>query len=200
CGPQLRLLDAAGEPVPTPDPLAHFARALLAGKVGALKGLGGYHLTCDARDPAAVSELRRRKHRDEKPFAGMLTDAVAAGVCEVGPAEWDLLRSPSAPIVLLRKRASGGLADAVAPGNPWLGVMLPYTPLHHLLLKAVDGIPLVMTSGNRSDEPIAYRDEEALERLAGIADLFLIHDRPIHVPCDDSVTPAAHALALPVRP
>src|SRR5205814_266652 len=125
--------------------------------------------------------------RHEKPFAVMVPDAdTAAILCEVSPTERELLRSPRAPIVLLRKRLPSPIADEVAPRNPWLGVMLPYTPLHHLLLRAV-GVPLVMTSGNRSDEPIAYRDD-AIEKLAGIADLFLTHDRPIHVRCDDSVT------------
>jgi len=200
CGPRLQLLDAAGKPVTADDPIAVFADALRTGKIGALKGLGGYHLACDARDAAAVAELRRRKRRDEKPFAVMVADAeAAAALCEVGPAERELLRSPRCPIVLLRKRTAGAVAAAVAPGNPWLGVMLPYTPLHHLLMRSVGGAPLVMTSGNRSDEPIAYRDDEAVERLAGIADLFLIHDRPIHVRCDDSVTRIVDGAELPVR-
>ncbi len=200
CGPRLQLLDAAGKPVAADNPIAVFADALRAGKIGALKGLGGYHLACDARNAAAVAELRRRKHRDEKPFAVMVPDAAAAAtLCEVGPAERELLRSPRCPIVLPRKRTALTVADGVAPGNPWLGVMLPYTPLHHLLLRAVGGAPLVMTSGNRSDEPIAYRDDEALEKLAGIADLFLVHDRPIHVRCDDSVTRVVDGAELPVR-
>ena len=176
-----------------------FAEALRAGKIGALKGLGGYHLACDARNAAAVAELRRRKHRDEKPFAVMVADeAAAAALCEVGPAERALLSSPRRPIVLLRERSPGIVAREVAPGNPWLGVMLPYTPLHHLLLRAVGGIPLVMTSGNRSDEPIAYEDD-AVEKLAGIADLFLVHDRAIHVRCDDSVSRVVDGVELPVR-
>jgi hydrogenase maturation protein HypF len=217
CGPRLQLLDNGGRPVATDDPLTVFADALRGGKIGALKGLGGYHLACDARTAAAVAELRRRKHRDEKPFAVMVPDVdAAAGLAEVGPAERDLLLSPRCPIVLLRKRRhvpsppaplprgrergeQEGLAEAVAPGNPYLGVMLPYTPLHHLLLRAVGGSPLVMTSGNRSDEPIAYRDDEALEKLAGIADLFLVHDRPIHVRCDDSVTRVVSGRELPLR-
>ena len=207
CGPQLRLLDANGEPLPAADPLAAFAAALLAGQIGAMKGLGGFHLACDARSAAAVGELRRRKHRDEKPFAVMVPDtATAASLCELGAAERELLQSPQAPIVLLRKRADPGadaprlaeIADNVAPGNPCLGLMLPYTPRHHLLLRAVGGIPLVMTSGNRSDEPIAYRNDAA-EKLSGIADLFLTHDRPIHVRCDDSVTRVIDGVELPVR-
>jgi hydrogenase maturation protein HypF len=198
CGPSLRLLDAAGRPVVTPDPLADFAAALCDGRIGALKGLGGYHLACDARNSAAVAELRRRKHRDEKPFAVMVPDVAAAEILgEVGPDERTLLLSPRAPIVLLRGRP-GVVSEDVAPRNPHLGVMLPYTPLHHLLLRAT-GRPLVMTSGNRSDEPIAYRDDEALEKLAGIADLFLVHDRPIHLRCDDSVTRIVDGVELPVR-
>ncbi len=200
CGPRLRLLDAAGQPLPTEAPLAHFAAALCRGQIGALKGLGGYHLACDARSPAAVAELRRRKHRDEKPFAVMVPDVAAAELlAEVGPAERALLLSPACPIVLLRKHQPGTIAEEVAPRNPYLGVMLPYTPLHHLLLRAVGGIPLIMTSGNRSDEPIAYQDDEALTKLAGIADLFLVHDRPIHVRCDDSVTRMVDGLELPMR-
>jgi hydrogenase maturation protein HypF len=199
CGPRLRLLDDAGRPLAAPDPLAHFAGALREGKIGALKGLGGFHLACAAGDSAAVAELRRRKHRDEKPFAIMVPDAgAAATLAEVGTTERALLESTGCPIVLLRKRPAGGVADEVAPRNPWLGVMLPYTPLHHLLTRAVGGIPLVMTSGNQSDEPIAYQDE-APQKLAGIADLFLVHDRPIHVRCDDSVTRVVDGVELPVR-
>jgi hydrogenase maturation protein HypF len=200
CGPRLELRGADGESVATNDPLGDFVGALRAGAIGALKGLGGYHLTCDARNSSAVAELRRRKHRDEKPFAVMVSDiTVAEAVCEIDSVERELLLSPARPIVLLRKRATCPLAEEVAPRNPWLGVMLPYTPLHHLLLRAANGMPLVMTSGNRSDEPIAYLDDEALEKLAGIADQFLTHDRPIHVRCDDSVTRVVDGLESPVR-
>jgi hydrogenase maturation protein HypF len=200
CGPRLQTLDRTGQPLTIADPLAYFAAALLEGKTGALKGLGGYHLACDARNAKAVAELRRRKHRDEKPFAVMTLDVEAAdALCEIEPAERELLLSPRCPIVLLRKRFSAAIADEVAPGNPWLGVMLPYTPLHHLLLRAVGCVPLVMTSGNLSDEPIAYRDDEALEKLAGIADLFLVHNRPIHVRCDDSVTRVIDGVEQPLR-
>jgi hydrogenase maturation protein HypF len=188
CGPRLELRGAMGEPVETADPLGRFLDGLRGGAIGAVKGLGGYHLACDAQNGAAVAELRRRKHRDEKPFAVMVQDLAAAEIlCEVGEVERRLLLSPRRPIVLLSKRTKDVVAQGVAPGNPYLGVMLPYTPLHHLLLHAAR-IPLVMTSGNRSDEPIAYRDDEALTRLAGVADRFLIHNRPIHVRCDDSVT------------
>jgi hydrogenase maturation protein HypF len=199
CGPCLALLDAAGQPM-AGDPLAVFAVELRRGKIGALKGLGGYHLACDARSPTAVGELRRRKHRDEKPFAIMVENVAAAqALCEVLPAEKELLVSSRRPIVLLRKRPACAVAEAVAPGNPYLGVMLPYTPLHHLLMREVEGAPLVMTSGNRSDEPIAYEDHDALERLAGIADLFLTHNRPINVRCDDSVTRMINGIELPLR-
>jgi hydrogenase maturation protein HypF len=200
CGPRLCVLDASGGRIETGDPLNRFAAALRAGKIGALKGLGGYHLACAARDAAAVAELRRRKHRDEKPFAVLVPDVAAAeALCEVDAAERELLLSPRAPIVLLRKRVPDAVAAEVAPRNPCLGVMLPYSPLHHLLVRAVGGVPLVMTSGNRSDEPIAYRDDEAVEKLAGIADLFLAHDRPIHVRCEDSVTRVVGGQELPVR-
>jgi hydrogenase maturation protein HypF len=200
CGPRLELVGPEGQQVPTEDPVRSFAAALLAGKIGALKGLGGYHLSCDTRREAIVAELRRRKHREEKPFAVMVADLAAVeGLCETSPAEGQLLLSPRRPIVLLRKRPASGIAESVAPGNPYLGVMLPYTPLHHLLLRAVGGVPLVMTSGNRSDEPIAYEDDDALQRLGGIADLFLMHNRPIHVRCDDSVTRIVDAQELPLR-
>ncbi|HSQ57940.1 MAG TPA: carbamoyltransferase HypF, partial [Gemmata sp.] len=199
CGPRLALLDAEGQRVSTTDPLADFARALSDGAIGAVKGLGGYHLGCDARSSATVSELRRRKHRDEKPFAVMVPDAdAAAALCEVNSIERELLLSPQAPIVLLRKRPGTVIAFEVAPRNPCLGLILPYTPLHHLLARAVGGIPLVMTSGNQSDEPIAFRDDAA-EKLRGIADLFLTHDRPIHVRCEDSVTRVIDRAESPVR-
>lgn len=192
CGPRLALLDAAGAPLDVANPLAAFAAELLAGRIGAIKGLGGYHLTCRADDSQTVAELRRRKRRDERALAIMVRDsAAAAALCEVSAAERQLLANPAAPIVLLRRRASsaGEICELVAPrGNPWLGVLLPYTPLHHLLMDAVLGTPLVMTSGNRTDEPIAHDDRDAVERLRDIADLFLSHDRPIRVRCDDSVT------------
>jgi hydrogenase maturation protein HypF len=200
CGPSVRLAAADGERVDGHDPLGLFASALLQGKIGALKGLGGYHLVCDASNPAAVKSLRLRKHRDEKPFAIMVRDLAAARLIgALSPLEADLLTAPSRPIVLLRRLAGSGVAAEVAPGNPCLGVMLPYTPLHHLLADALDSTPLVMTSGNRSDEPIAYEDEDALERLKGIADVFLLHDRPIHVRCEDSVTRVIGGEELPVR-
>ncbi|HWQ62430.1 MAG TPA: carbamoyltransferase HypF, partial [Negativicutes bacterium] len=185
CGPAYRLLDGAGRPLPG-DPLAETRRLLAAGKVAAVKGLGGYHLACDARDAAAVAALRARKVREDKPFAVMAggLDAVKAR-CLVSPAEEELLAGTARPIVLLAKGPGYDLAPAVAPGNPCVGVMLPYAPVHWLLL--APGDVWVMTSGNTSDEPIAYEDDDALARLAGIADLFLVHNRPIRCRADDSV-------------
>jgi hydrogenase maturation protein HypF len=200
CGPQLRLLHRSADPLPSDDAIAWSARALLNGSLAAVKGLGGYHLACSSQNEAAVGELRSRKRRDEKPFAVMVPDlATARSLCEIASAELQLLSSPRRPIVLLRRKSGAQIAPAVAPGNPFLGVMLPYTPLHHLLLREMCGTPLVMTSGNRSDEPIAYEDDDALERLGGIADFFLTHDRPIHIRCDDSVTRSAAGAELPLR-
>ncbi len=156
---------------------------LLAGGIVAVKGLGGYHLACDATNEEAVVRLRERKHREEKPLA--LMTSLPELLVDLAPSEEELLRSPARPIVLAR-RLSDGVAPSVAPGTPWLGVMLPYTPLHHLLCHDT-GRPLVMTSGNVTDEPIAVDDEEARTRLGRIADAFLAHDRPIHRRCEDSV-------------
>ncbi len=188
CGPRLSLRSAAGNPG-VRDPLAAAAALLRDGQVLAVKGIGGYHLAVDARSEAAAAALRARKHREDKPFAVMAAGLAAAGeLAEVNEAAAALLASPRRPIVLLPRRP-GTVAAAVAPGNRALGVMLPYTPLHHLLLEAVGG-PIVLTSGNLSDEPIAYRDEDAFERLAAIADAFLTHDRAIHIRTDDSVVRA----------
>ena len=185
CGPRLRLLDAHGTELPG-EPLPQAGRLLAAGQVLAVKGLGGYHLAADATSQAAAA-LRGRKHRADKPFALMVADLAAARkLCELGEAGQALLTSARRPVVLLPRRPGAAVADAVAPGNSELGLMLPYTPLHHLLLRQVAG-PIVLTSGNVSDEPIAYRDDDALTRLAGIADAFLTHDRDIHIRTDDSV-------------
>ena len=160
---------------------------LRAGEVVAIKGLGGYHLACDAHNTAAVRVLRERKRRGGKPFAVMVRDPQeAARLCQVSEAERELLTGPRRPIVLLRKRAAGELAG-VAPENPNLGVMLPYTPLHHLLFEGAEFRALVMTSGNLSEEPIVSREEE-LPRLKGLADRFLTHNRPIRTAVDDAVT------------
>lgn len=188
CGPRLELWRPDGAALAAGDDALGLAvEAVRAGRVVAVKGLGGFQLVCDARFAGAVAGLRRRKGREEKPFAVMVPDLSAAEACaEVSPAEARLLASPEAPIVLLRARRATGLAAGVAPGNPLLGVMLPYTPLHHLLLADL-GFPVVATSGNRTDEPICTDEREALARLAGLADVFLVHDRPIARPVDDSV-------------
>lgn len=198
CGPQLRLLNEDGQLLAADDSLHEFASAILKGRIGALKGLGGFHLVCDATNENAVRRLRARKHREEKPFAAMFRDVGAArSHCALTEPEEQLLRSSAAPIVLLKKTSD--ISPPVAPGNQHLGVMLPYTPLHHLLLEAVEQRPLIMTSGNRSDEPIARDNDEALEQLRGIADVFLLHDRPINVRCDDSVTRIVAGRELPIR-
>jgi hydrogenase maturation protein HypF len=200
CGPKLQVLDGRGQEVDTDDALAFGIAALKEGKIVALKGLGGYHLACLAADATAVADLRMRKHRDQKPLAIMVEGVGAAReLCEVSPAEEAVLTSARRPIVLLRRRLGALVAPLVAPGNPTLGVMLPYTPLHHLILCELQGAPLVMTSGNASDEPIAYEDEDAVARLAGIADVFLTHNRPIHLRCDDSVTRIVAGEELPLR-
>ncbi len=192
CGPVVELLDGDGVQVPVAgDPIAETARRLAAGAIVAVKGLGGYHLVCDAAHEQAVAALRARKHREDKPFALMVADADdASALIDVSAATRALLLQTARPIVLASRRPDAPVADAVAPGAPELGVMLPYTPLHHLLLADAGGRPLVMTSGNVSDEPIAYHDDDALARLAPIADLFLIHDRPIETRTDDSVVRA----------
>ena len=163
------------------------AAALLEGRIVAVKGLGGFHLCCDARNEAAVARLRERKVRREKPLALVVRDLAAARtLCAVSAAAERWLLSPEAPILLLPRLANAPVAPNVAPESTQLGVMLPSTPLHHLLLAAVDA-PLVATSGNLSDEPIAIDEREALSRLGGIADLFLVHDRPVERHADDSV-------------
>jgi len=188
CGPQLVLVDRDGTPCPTGDPLAEAVARIRAGDVVAIKGLGGYHLAVLAGDETAVAGLRRRKHRDDKPFAVMVADVAGARAwCTVGAEEQTLLESPGRPVVLLERRDDAAVAPSVAPGNRRLGVMLPYTGLHHLLAAAI-GEPFVLTSGNLSDEPIVHDDEDARHRLADIADVFLAHDRPIHSRVDDSVT------------
>jgi hydrogenase maturation protein HypF len=191
CGPHIRLLARRGEEVARRDAaLWRSVEAIIAGNVLALKGLGGFQLLVDATNAGAVELLRARKRREEKPFAVMFPSLEALrAVCAVSAEEEEALTSPQAPILLVRCRpqaASACIAGAVAPRNPRLGAMLPYTPLHRLLLSAA-ARPLVCTSGNLSEEPMCIEDGEALERLGGIADLFLVHDRPIVRPVDDSV-------------
>ena len=167
--------------------ISDVAAALMAGKIVALKGIGGFQLLVDARLPAAVARLRQRKHREEKPFALMMPSlAMAREYCYIAPAELDLLESQAAPIVLLRPKSGTDIAWNVAHCSPYLGVMLPYSPLHHLLMQQCN-FPLIATSGNRSDEPIAIANDEAAVRLKDIADHFLMHNRPIVRACDDSV-------------
>jgi hydrogenase maturation protein HypF len=188
CGPQLALWNTGGGELATRDAaLLAAVDAIRAGRIVAVKGIGGFHLMADARNDTTVSELRRRKRREEKPFAVMAASfSQATALCEASPVERRLLRSPECPIVLLRRKTSDGLAPSVAPGNPNLGVMLSGTPLHHLLLAELN-FPVVATSGNVSDEPICTDEREALARLGGIADIFLVHDRPILRHVDDSI-------------
>jgi len=206
------------------DAHLHIMKAVQAldnGNILAIKGVGGYHLACDATDDDAVRRLRERKHRDEKPFAVMVRDIEAAHkLCHISHDEERLLTSPQRPIVLLRKKDDATISDLVAPHNKNLGVMLPSTPLHYLLFKSDESHvarrepspndcasrvtrhasrPLVMTSGNITDEPIAYKDDDAISKLSGIADAFLTHDRDIHIRIDDSVARVIDEKPLVVR-
>ncbi len=205
CGPRAWLAGRDGAPLAAAagDPVEAATRMLGDGAILAVKGIGGFHLACLAGDERAVRRLRQAKHREDRPFALMAPSLeAAASLVELTPAEQALLTGRQRPIVIARRRAQAAVAASVAPGSPDLGVMLPYSPLHHLLL-AGTGEALVMTSGNVSDEPIAYEDLDALARLAGIADAFLLHDRPIHVRTDDSVlrslAPSLRAAPLLIR-
>lgn len=211
CGPQVSLRAANGESIAERDAAVMQAIKLLkSGAIVAIKGIGGYHLAVDACNHDAVERLRGRKKRDEKPFAVMAPSIeVVRELTLISEMEERLLCSPEAPIVIVRKQRDTPLSELIAPHNDWLGLMLPYAPLHHLLfhgsgvrskrkgeftdlhpspLKTPTFTALVMTSGNISDEPVAFEDDDALQRLAGIADYFLLHDRPIHIRSDDSVT------------
>ncbi len=194
CGPTLRWCAPGGSVLTTGGgALAAAVAAIRAGAVIAVKGVGGFHLATDANRAASVAELRRRKARDDKPFAVMVADLDGArALVDIdGPAE-GLLASPARPIVLAPRRHGAPVADQVAPGLPELGLVLPYSPLHHLLLAGA-GVPLVMTSGNLSDDPIAHTDEDAFERLGPLVDGVLTHGRGIHIRCDDSVVRASPA-------
>jgi len=213
CGPSLWFCSQAGRVTGSDAALAATQRALAAGAVVAIKGIGGYHLACVVGDESVVGGLRARKARGAKPFAMLVRDVdVARRYACVDDTEAAVLSSPARPIVLLRRRPGAPVADAVAPGSPLLGLMLPYSPVHHLLLAPVPGaggqVPdaLVLTSANRSDEPICFTDDDAALRLLGpsaLCDAVLDHDRPIHVPCDDSVVRVVRdrelASVLPIR-
>ena len=188
CGPQLALVAADGRLVAQRDEALREALLRLAtGGIVAIKGVGGFHLAVDAANAQAVSRLRQRKGREAKPLAVMVVDLSAARkICRLEGMEEQALASQERPIVLAEKKAGHGLAEEVAPGCDQFGLMLPYAPLHYLLLQGVVRT-VVMTSGNRSEEPICIENDEAVQRLGGIADCFLMHDRGIHLPCDDSV-------------
>jgi len=187
CGPQLELTDAEGNEVPCDDIITRTSELLKEGKIVAVKGLGGFLLACDATSQTAVNRLRQRKNRPAKPLAIMVASLdEAMRHCEMSIKEEKLLVSSGSPIVLMKWKAKSTIVKAVAPGLNYLGVMLPYTPLHHLLLRETR-LPLVMTSGNISEEPIASDNDEALRRLCGIADYFLMHNRDIYARYDDSV-------------
>ncbi|MEA2506836.1 MAG: hydrogenase maturation protein HypF [Actinomycetota bacterium] len=198
CGPRLKLVSPRGTTIEG-DPVACTTAMLREGAIVAVKGLGGYHLACDARNDDAVATLRRRKAREEKPLAVMVPDIEGARkLVHVTASAEALLVSSHAPIVLLPRLAEAELSDEVAPRNRYLGVILPYTPLHHLLLAEL-GSPIVLTSGNVSEEPMAFDDREAQTRLKGIADAFLTHDRPIRTRCDDSVVRHEDGQSFPIR-
>jgi hydrogenase maturation protein HypF len=206
CGPSLWFAANAERVDGSDAALGAAQRALADGAVGAIKGIGGYHLACRADDEAAVAALRTRKARAAKPLAMMVADLdVARRYAHIDDTEAAVLSSVARPIVLLRRRRDAPVADAVAPGSPLLGLMLPYSPIHHLLLAPVPGVEapvpdaLVLSSANRSDDPICFTDDDAVQRLPGLCDAVLDNDRPIHVPCDDSVVRVVDDRELPIR-
>ena len=204
CGPTLRYRDGNGHVTEGEPGLGRARRLLRDGGVLAVKGIGGYHLACDAANERAVAELRTRKRRGDKPFAVMVPDLTRArAVADVDKSSARVLSGPQRPIVLMPRRAGGPVADAVAPHNPDLGIMLAYTPLHVLLFGLPGDDPgptaLVMTSGNLGGEPICFTDDDALDRLSHLADGWLMHNRAILVPCDDSVVRVVDGVELPIR-
>jgi len=199
CGPRLSAAGPDGRLLETDDPAGAAAAALRSGEIVAIRGLGGFHLASDATCDDAVRKLRERKFREEKPFAVMVKNLEAAeGIARLSAADMAILSSPSCPVLLADAVSPSPLSPAVAPGFPTVGIFLPYTPLHRLLLDAADR-PLVMTSGNRTDEPIATGNREGLDRLSGIADLFLLHDREIVQRSDDSVVRRVGRRVYPIR-
>jgi hydrogenase maturation protein HypF len=206
CGPRIWFEDHGLVTQGTDSALAAAQRALAQGAIVAIKGLGGFHLACDATSDAAVQRLRELKHRPHKPFAVMVPNVVGAiRFAQVDQDERRLIESPQRPIVLLRALVGTALSDRVAPENTRIGLLLPYTPVHHLLFERIPDVEapipeaLVMTSGNLTDEPICFDDEDAQQRLGDIADYWLLHNRPIHVPCDDSVVQISDGRELPIR-
>ena len=199
CGPTVKLLDRRGNRIETDDAVSGAAQFLREGAIVAIKGIGGYHLACNATNCQVVTKLRERKNRVDKPFALMMLNIhQIKAFCKVSYEEERLLVSSRRPIVLLERKDKNALPEEIAPKNKYLGIMLPYTPLHYLLLRKMR-IPLVMTSGNVSEEPIAYKDKDALDRLRGIADFFLVHNREIQMRVDDSVSRVIDKRAMLIR-
>ena len=200
CGPQLEFCDSRGHSLSVEDPIAEAIARLRAGEIVAVKGLGGFHLAVDATNTSAVDRLRERKRRIEKPFAVMVSDLeTVSRFCMLCSEERKLLSLPQRPVVLLPRTNQCPLADSVAPFNPFLGIFLPYTPIHHLLFRESELQALVMTSGNLSEEPIAIGNSEAVARLGDIADWFLLHNREILLRCDDSVLRRAGGRTRQIR-
>ncbi|MEO7164267.1 MAG: carbamoyltransferase HypF, partial [Bdellovibrionia bacterium] len=203
CGPQwnfIRKNEENEKSIRTFTPLSDLATAINAGLICAIKGIGGYQICCDARNASTVATLRQRKHRFDKPFAVMVKDLTQAELlCEISPQEKEALLSPVRPIVLLKHRPNSRLAAEVNPGNPSLGIMLPSSPLHELLFNKLGPIPLVMTSGNISEEPIIYQDSVAIAKLSTFTDGLLIHNRPIETGCDDSVMRFSNSREILIR-